>query len=162
MKRVLDITVAVIAIMLFLPFGLVIMLILKFTGEGEIFFLQTRVGKDGKHFKIIKFATMLKASPNMGTGTVTVKNDPRVLPFGKILRKAKLNEVPQFINVLKTDMSLVGPRPMALRDFAYYPPQIQKRLIAVRPGLTGIGSIIFRDEESIMANSSKPSLDCYK
>jgi lipopolysaccharide/colanic/teichoic acid biosynthesis glycosyltransferase len=162
MKRLLDITISTIALLLFLPFGLIIALVLRFTGEGEIFYLQTRVGLFGRHFKIIKFVTMLKDSPNLGTGTVTVKDDPRVLPFGKFLRKAKLNEVPQFINVLKGDMSLVGPRPMALRDFGYYSPEIQKRLVSVKPGLTGIGSIVFRDEESIMAKSSKSNLDCYR
>lgn len=162
MRRLLDITISVIALLLFSPFGLIIAVILRFTGEGEIFYVQTRVGKNGKPFGLIKFATMLKNSPNMGTGTITVENDPRVFPFGKFLRKLKLNEVPQFLNILKGDMFLVGPRPMAFQDFAYYPPDVQEQLVKVQPGLTGIGSIVFRDEESIMTKSSKPSLDCYK
>lgn len=162
MRRAIDITISVTALLLFFPFGLIISIILRFTGEGEIFYVQTRVGKNAEPFGLIKFATMLKDSPNMGTGTITVENDPRVFPFGKILRKLKLNEVPQFLNILKGDMVLVGPRPMAFQDFAYYPPDIQEKLVQVQPGLTGIGSIIFRDEESIMAKSSKPSLDCYK
>lgn len=162
MSRLLDIVISIISLLLFLPFGLIIAVILKFTGEGEIFYVQTRVGKDRKPFGLIKFATMLKDSPNMGTGTITIENDPRVLPFGKFLRKLKLNEVPQFLNILKGDMSLVGPRPMAFQDFAYYSPDVQEQIVKVRPGLTGIGSVVFRDEESIMARSSKPSIDCYK
>lgn len=162
MSRLLDIVISIISLLLFLPFGLIIAVILKFTGEGEIFYVQTRVGKDRKPFGLIKFATMLKDSPNMGTGTITIENDPRVLPFGKFLRKLKLNEVPQFLNVLKGDMRLVGPRPMAFQDFAYYSPDVQERIVKVRPGLTGIGSVVFRDEESIMARSPKPSIDCYK
>ena len=88
-------------------------IVLRLTGEGEVFFLQERVGKDGKPFKLYKFATMLKNSPNMGTGTVTLKHDPRVLPVGRFLRKTKINELPQLLNILIGDMSVVGPRPQA-------------------------------------------------
>ncbi len=162
MKRLLDIIISSTALIVFFPFGLIIMIILRLTGEGEVFYVQPRIGKDGKHFGLIKFATMLKDSPNLGTGAITVKNDSRVLRFGKYLRKAKLNEVPQFMNVLKGDMSMVGPRPLALQTFEYYPPDIQKQIVKAKPGLTGIGSIVFRDEESILASGAKSSIDCYK
>lgn len=162
MSRLLDITASSIALLLFLPFGLIIAVVLRFTGEGEIFYVQTRIGRNGKPFGMIKFATMLKDSPNMGPGTITCKNDSRILPFGKFLRKTKLNEVPQLINVLKGDMSLVGPRPLTPQTFGYYPPDVQQQIIKVRPGLTGIGSVVFRDEESIIAGSSKSVIDCYK
>ncbi len=162
MKRLLDIIISSIALIVFLPFGFVIMIILRLTGEREIFYVQTRVGKDGKNFGLIKFVTMLKNSPNIGTGSVTTKNDPRVLPFGKFLRKTKLNEVPQFLNVLMGNMSMVGPRPLALQTFEYYPLHIQEQIDKVKPGLTGIGSIVFRDEESMLADSHKSSIDCYK
>ncbi len=162
MKRLLDIVISLSAILLFLPFGLMIAVILRLTGEGEVFYVQPRVGKDGRFFGLIKFVTMLKDSPNIGTKTVTVRNDPRVLPFGRLLRKAKLNEVPQLLNVLKGDMSIVGPRPLTPETFAYFPPDIQEQVVKVKPGLTGIGSIVFRDEESIVAMSKKSTIDCYR
>ena len=99
------------ALVLLSPLLLPLMFILRVTGEGEIFFPQSRVGRGGKDFKLYKFATMLKDSPNMGTGTVTVKNDPRVLPMGGFLRKTKINELPQLINIFNGDMSVIGPRP---------------------------------------------------
>ncbi len=162
MKRLLDIIISLTAILIFLPFGLMIAVILRLTGEGEVFYVQPRVGKDGRLFGLIKFVTMLKDSPNIGTRTVTVKDDPRVLPFGRFLRKAKLNEVPQLLNVLKGDMSIVGPRPLTPETFSYYPSDIQQQILKVKPGLTGVGSIVFRDEESIMATRCKSTLDCYK
>ena len=160
--RLIDIVVSGSCLLIFLPFGLIIVLILRFTGEGNVFYLQPRMGKDGTHFKMIKFVTMVENSENMGTGTVTSKNDSRVLPFGKVLRKTKLNEVPQLINLLKGDMTLVGPRPLSLRDYSYYSKDMQRAICSMRPGLTGIGSIIFRDEETIMARSPKSTLDCYE
>ena len=162
MKRLLDIIISLIALIIFSPFGLIIMIILELTGEGEIFYIHPRIGKDGKCFGLIKFATMLKNSPNLGTGAITINNDPRVLPFGKFLRKTKLNEVPQFLNVLKGDMSIVGPRPLAQQTFEYYPLDIQKQIVKIKPGLTGIGSIVFHDEEAVLAGSFKSSIDCYK
>ena len=99
MQRMFDILFSGIALILLSPLLLPMMFILRVTGEGEVFFLQSRVGRGGKHFKLYKFATMLKDSPNMATGTVTVKNDPRVLPVGAFLRKTKINELPQLINI---------------------------------------------------------------
>jgi len=136
-----------------------VVVILKFTGEGEIFYIQPRVGKDGKMFGLLKFATMLKNSPNMGTNTVTVKDDPRVLPFGKILRKTKINELPQLINIIKGDMSIIGPRPQTERCFLAFPEKSQKIIVKVKPGLSGIGSIVFRDEENML---DQPGIDRLK
>lgn len=95
---------------------------------------------------------MLKDSPNFGTGTITVKNDPRVLPFGKILRKSKINELPQLINIAKGDMSFIGPRPLTPETFSCYNHATQIKVTQVRPGLSGIGSIVFRNEEDLMQN----------
>jgi lipopolysaccharide/colanic/teichoic acid biosynthesis glycosyltransferase len=162
MKRLLDILIAGTGLLVFLPFGAAIALVLRFTGEGEIFFRQTRVGRGGKPFGLLKFATMLKNSPNMSGGTVTVQNDPRVLPIGKFLRKTKLNEVPQLWNVLVGEMSIVGPRPLTSQAFGYYPPTAAEIITRMQPGLTGIGSIAFRDEEAIFARSSKPVSQCYR
>jgi lipopolysaccharide/colanic/teichoic acid biosynthesis glycosyltransferase len=156
LQRFFDILFSGLALILLSPLFLIVMIILKFTGEGEIFYVQPRVGKDGKLFNLLKFATMLKDSPNIGTQTVTIKNDPRVLPFGKFLRKSKINELPQLINILKGDMSIIGPRPQAKRCFLAFPKEVQEGIVRVKPGLSGIGSIVFRDEEKMLDN---PSID---
>lgn len=151
MQRFFDIIFSGLALLVLLPILIPIMIILKFTGEGEIFYIQQRVGKGGKMFGLLKFATMLKDSPNLGTGTITVKGDARVLPFGKFLRKTKINELPQLINIIKGDMSVIGPRPQDTRCFIVFNKEDQESIKKVKPGLSGIGSIVFRDEESIMA-----------
>lgn len=156
MQRLFDIIFSGIALVLLSPLLLPLMFILRVTGEGEIFFPQSRVGRGGKHFKLYKFATMLKDSPNMGTGTVTVKDDPRVLPIGRFLRKTKINELPQLINIFKGDMSVIGPRPQTQRCFEAFPSKIQNEIIKVRPGLSGIGSILFRNEEDMMHVNNDP------
>ena len=155
MTRLMDIIIAGTAIVILLPLFIPIMIILRFTGEGEIFYLQERIGKGRKSFKVFKLATMLKESPNLNGGFLTQKDDPRVLPFGKFLRKTKLNEVPQLINILIGDMSFVGPRPQAPIHFNLYSEDQKKYIAGLRPGLTGIGSLIFRDEEGILAKSGK-------
>ena len=99
MIRFFDVLLSAIALFILLPLFLPITILLKSTGEGEVFFLQERIGKDGKKFMLFKFATMLKNSPNIGTATVTMKNDPRVLPVGRFLRKTKINELPQLLNI---------------------------------------------------------------
>lgn len=162
LKRLLDILLSLPATILFLPIGIPIGILLRFTGEGEIFYLQERVGKDHKRFYVYKFATMLKDSPNIGPGDITVSDDPRVLPAGRFLRKTKLNEVPQVLNILFGTMSIVGPRPLTPKNFAYYSEQDQEIIGRMRPGLTGMGSIIFRDEESIIGSSKKPFDQRYK
>ena len=128
---------------------------LYFTNDGrEKSFQQTRVGRGGKDLNLYKFATMLKDSPKMNNGTVTVKNDPRVLPVGRFLRKTKVNELPQLINIFKGDMSIIGPRPQTQRCFDAFHNSIQIDITSVRPGLSGIGSVVFRSEEDmIQANA---------
>ena len=146
MDRFFDIFFSGIAILLLSPLLVPIAILLRLTGEGEVFFLQDRIGKDGKIFKLFKFATMLKNSPNIGTGTVTMKEDPRVLPVGKFLRKTKINELPQLLNIFFGDMSVIGPRPLTTETFAAYSENTQSLIGLVRPGLSGLGSIIFRGE----------------
>tara|TARA_B100000900_G_C20567528_1_gene711807 strand:+ start:633 stop:1313 length:681 start_codon:yes stop_codon:yes gene_type:complete len=153
MNRIFDILFSFLALLVLSPLLIPIVLILRFSGEGEVFFLQKRIGKNGKDFKLYKFATMLKDSPNIGTGTVTVKDDPRVLPVGKFLRKSKINELPQLLNILFGNMSVIGPRPLTSQAFSSYNKDTQENIIKVRPGLSGIGSIVFRDEEEIMSGS---------
>jgi lipopolysaccharide/colanic/teichoic acid biosynthesis glycosyltransferase len=156
MQRFFDIIFSGIALVLLSPLLLPLMFILRVTGEGEIFFPQNRVGRGGNDFKLYKFATMLKDSPNMGTGTVTVKNDPRVLPMGGLLRKTKINELPQLINIFKGDMSIIGPRPQTQRCFDAFPESAQNDITKVRPGLSGIGSVVFRSEEDMMHANAEP------
>ena len=157
--RLLDILFSSLALSLLLPLFIPVALILRFTGEGEIFFSQKRVGKGGKLFNLLKFATMLKDSPSIGSGTVTLKDDPRVLPFGKFLRKTKINELPQLINILFGDMSVVGPRPQTPRCFEVFPKDLQPIISSIRPGLSGLGPVVFRDEENIL--SENDSVDFY-
>ncbi|HQQ63011.1 MAG TPA: sugar transferase [Pseudomonadales bacterium] len=150
MQRFLDIILSFTALLVLSPLLVPIVILLKLTGEGEVFFVQQRVGRNGKLFGLYKFATMLKNSPNVGTGTVTLKDDPRILPIGKFLRKTKINELPQLLNILNGSMSVIGPRPQTQRCFDAFPQVVQGTIIKVRPGLSGIGSIIFRDEEDML------------
>ena len=156
MKRLLDIILSTIALIALLPFLFPVVVILKFTGEGEVFYIQKRVGLAGNIFGLYKFATMLKDSPNIGAGEITLKGDPRVLPFGTFLRKTKINELPQIWNILVGDMSVVGPRPMVPNTYAHYPDGARSKLDKIRPGLTGVGSIVFRDEERYLMNTQDP------
>lgn len=156
MQRLFDVVFSGGALIVLLPIFLPLLVLLRLTGEGEIFFLQDRIGRKGKYFKLYKFATMLKNSPNIGTGTVTLYNDPRVLPLGGFLRTTKINELPQLINIFKGDMSVIGPRPQTQRCFDAFPTQSQKEIMKVRPGLSGIGSIVFRNEEEMMHCNNSP------
>lgn len=138
------------------------MLILRLTGEGEVWYFQERVGQGGRRFKVYKFATMRRDSEVTGTKDITLRNDPRVLPFGKFLRKTKINELPQVINIFIGDMSMVGWRPLMPKSFNYYPQHVQEQIIVLKPGLTGIGSICFRDEEAITARANKSPERVYR
>ena len=151
-KRLLDLCIASSALLILLPLFVIVILILSLTGEREVFYLQERIGYKNSKFKIWKFATMLKNSLSMGTGSITLQNDFRVTKFGKFLRKTKINELPQIYNVIKGDISIVGPRPVLEQDWNLYPDHIIDKIYDVKPGLTGIGSIIFRDEESLMSS----------
>ena len=155
-KRITDILIATIALIVLSPLLIPAIIILSFSGEHEVFYLQDRVGYKKRRFKIWKFATMLKNSPNIGTGEITLRNDPRVTRFGKFLRKTKVNELPQIINVLKGDMSIVGPRPLMDVSFKLYPEHVQEVIYNSKPGMTGIGSLIFRDEEKIVSEAQDP------
>ncbi len=161
-KRLLDVLLSGIALLILSPLFIPIMIGLKLTGEGYIWYLQERVGYRNKPFSIYKFATMLKDSPNMAGGLITLKKDPRLLPMGGFLRSTKINELPQLINIIRGDMSLVGPRPVMKKSFDAYPPEIQSVIYNVKPGLTGIGSIIFRDEEQLITDAKARNEDTWK
>lgn len=152
-KRFFDIIFSLVALIILSPLLIPIVIILKLTGEHEVFYFQKRVGLGNREFNIWKFATMMKDSPNIGTGEITLRNDPRVTRAGRFLRKTKINELPQVINVLIGDMSIVGPRPLMKKSFDLYSMEVQKVIYNTRPGITGIGSVIFRDEEKIVSES---------
>ena len=152
LKRVFDILSSGISILILSPLIIPVIIGLKLTGEGYIFYKQERIGYKNKPFLIWKFATMLKDSASMPGGIMTTKNDPRITPMGGFLRKSKINELPQLFNIFFGSMSVVGPRPVMRVSFESYPNKIQKVIYNVRPGLSGIGSIIFRDEEELITN----------
>lgn len=161
-KRFFDIIFSLVAFIILLPIFIPIVILLLLTGEHEVFFRQERVGYKNKIFYILKFATMLKNSPNMGHGDVTVRKDPRITPIGKFLRQSKINELPQIINILIGDMSFVGPRPLMKVGFDRYAEEMKSKVYNTQPGLTGIGSIVFRDEELIITQSKLPPHECYR
>ena len=157
-KRLFDILLSGLAIIMLSPLLVPVMIILKCTGEHDIFYGQDRIGYKNKHFKILKFATMLRNSPNMAGGLHTTHGDPRVLPFGRFLRKTKINELPQLINIFIGDMAFVGPRPLVDKTFAPYSDEVKANIYNVKPGLTGIGSIVFRDEETLLSECVKKGM----
>tara|TARA_B100000795_G_scaffold181065_1_gene137158 strand:- start:270 stop:992 length:723 start_codon:yes stop_codon:yes gene_type:complete len=150
-KRISDLVFSLLGLFILSPLFLLIILILKHTAEKEVFYLQERMGLNNNPFYIYKFATMIKNSQNTGSKTVTLRNDPRVTRFGKILRFSKINELPQILNVIKGDMSLVGPRPLLTSSFKKYTREVQEIIYKNKPGITGLGSLIFRDEELLVS-----------
>ena len=162
LKRTFDILSSGIAILILSPLLIPIIIGLKLTGEGYVFYKQERVGHKKKPFLIWKFATMLKNSSKMPGGIMTTKKDPRITPMGGFLRKSKINELPQLFNIFFGQMSVVGPRPVMKVSFEAYPDEIQKVIYNVKPGLTGIGSIIFRDEEELITDVKNNGGDPWK
>ena len=156
MTRVLDILLSGIALIILTPLMIPVMIGLKLTGEHYIFYEQMRVGKGGVEFPLLKFATMLKDSPNLPGGLITSKNDPRMLPMGRFLRKTKINELPQLINILKGDMSIIGYRPQVREHYEQFDDLARQKMKTARPGLSGIGSIVFRNEEEILQSTEDP------
>lgn len=162
LKRILDLVISLTTVLLLSPLLIFLFIALKLTGEGEIFYWQKRIGLKNKYFQICKFATMLKNSPNMGSGSITLRDDPRVTPVGKYLRITKVNELPQVFNVIRGDMSIVGPRPLVDKTFDAYPEEMKPFIYNSKPGITGIGSIIFRDEEKLISESDMPPHEFYQ
>lgn len=161
MQRFFDVTLSGGALLILAPLLFLVIVILRLTGEGEVFYRQQRVGKNTKTFALLKFATMLKNSEEIGSGTVTVAGDFRVLPVGRVLRKTKINELPQLVNIFVGDMSVIGPRPLHVRQFGLYREADQAKISSVRPGLSGVGSIFFRNEEEIL-NGAEDPMETYR
>ena len=161
-KRILDFILALLALIVLLPIFIPVTIGLLVTGEHNVFYFQERIGYKNKRFYIWKFATMLKNSPNMSGGVHTTRKDPRILPMGTFLRKTKINELPQLINILKGEMSIIGPRPIVDKTFDPYPEHVKKSIYNAKPGLSGIGSIIFRDEEKLLSETKMNPANFYK
>lgn len=161
-KRVLDVTLSTILILVLSPIFIIIMILLKVTSKDPVFYKQDRVGFKNNIFRIWKFTTMIDGSEKIGTGGITLRDDPRVTMIGKLLRITKLNELPQIINVLKGNMSIVGPRPLMQEGFDGYELKYKKMLYNIKPGITGIGSIILRDEEKLLSASDLPPHEYYE
>jgi len=156
MKRIFDFTLSLIAIIILLPLFILIALLIVLTSKGGPFYFQTRIGKGGKPFKIIKFRTMYKDSDKKGLLTVG-KKDPRVTHIGHFLRKTKLDEVPQLFNILFGHMSFVGPRPELPKYVNLYNER-QRQVLSVRPGLTDYASLEYINENEILAQAENPEL----
>lgn len=153
MKRLIDLVASFLGLVLLAPFFAIIALRLKQDSPGPIFFRGRRAGKAGKEFLMLKFRTMQETPSSYNGAKVTAKDDPRITPFGRWLRDTKLNEFPQLWNVLKGEMSLVGPRPEDPDIVATWPEQARREILSVRPGITSPASVIYRDEESMLTNA---------
>lgn len=162
MTRALDILFSAVALVALSPLFTVVSVLLKCSGEGHIFYRQERIGSGAKPFYVLKFATMLKNSPSMNGGLLTQRNDPRVLPLGGFLRSTKINELPQLLNVFLGSMSLVGPRPIAGEHFEMYPSHLVYVYEKGVPGLSGLASVFFRDEEALIDRAGDDYLTFYK
>lgn len=149
MKRVFDVTVAAVGLIVLSPLLLGIALIVRLSSPGPIVHRARRVGLNGQLFTLYKFRSMVVNAERLGAG-ITTRDDARITPIGRFLRRTKLDELPQLVNVLKGDMSLVGPRPEDPRYVADYTPE-QRRVLSIHPGLTSWASIQFRDEERLLA-----------
>ncbi|MFN7806984.1 MAG: sugar transferase [Planctomycetaceae bacterium] len=154
MKRLFDVVASGCGLLLLSPVFVLCALLVKFTSKGPVFFRQERMGRNGRPFQILKFRSMVQEAPKLG-GALTAGHDPRVTKVGAVLRKLKLDELPQLINVLKGEMSFVGPRP-EVRKYVEKYPQDYAELLKVRPGITDIASLKYRHETEILGTYADP------
>ena len=154
-RRVLDLVVAIPAVIVLLPVFVVVAVWIKLDSRGPVFFLQERVGLGGRSFRIFKFRTMVTDAEQRGT-QITIGRDPRITPSGHFLRKYRLDELPQLFNVLKGEMSIVGPRPEVPRYVAFYNDE-QRQILNFRPGLTSPATIEFSNESEVLSQNADPA-----
>jgi lipopolysaccharide/colanic/teichoic acid biosynthesis glycosyltransferase len=154
MIRFFDLIFSIFILLLFLPIGIVIAILIRIESKGSVFYSQVRIGKDEKQFKLLKFRSMLVNADKQGNLTVGAK-DSRITRVGYVIRKFKLDEFPQFINVLLGQMSVVGPRPEVLEFVALYTAQ-QRKVLLVRPGITDEASLQYFEENKLLAGSEDP------
>lgn len=149
LKRAFDFVISLLVILIALPLWLAVAMAIKLDSPGPVFHRATRIGKGGKSFTLYKFRTMVADAPWRGPG-ITQRDDPRITRVGRFLRKFKIDEMPQLINVLKGEMSIVGPRPEDPRYVAHYTPE-QRRVLSVRPGMASPAFVEYRHEEELLA-----------
>lgn len=154
-KRVFDILLSALALLILSPLLLALVVAVRYDSAGPAIFRQTRVTRGGRPFEMLKFRSMAEASLPGGP-LLTVGDDPRITRVGALLRRSKLDELPQLVNVLKGDMSLVGPRPEVPRYVALYPAHLRDLILSVRPGITDEASIEFSDESALLAGAADP------
>lgn len=154
-KRIFDLCLAIPGIILLAPFFLVLIIWIKLDSKGPAFFRQERVGQYGRIFHIYKFRTMVINAENIGK-KITIGADQRITRFGRILRKYKLDELPQLLNVIIGDMSLVGPRPEVPQYVNKYPVEIREKVLSVPPGITDFASILYKDESMLLGTAEEP------
>ena len=157
-KRLFDLFFVIPGLIVLSPFFLIIALVIKLKDGGNVLFKQVRVGKNGKHFDVLKFRTMVLNAEKLGN-KVTTGDDPRITPIGRVLRKYKLDELPQLVNVLKGEMSLVGPRPEVPEYVEFYPDEMRNIVLSVPPGMTDKASIEFVNENDLLSGSKDPVSD---
>jgi len=160
MKRILDIVGSALGLLLLLPVLVIVAVAIKLDSPGPIFFRQERVGLRGCWFRIFKFRSMVVGAARAGTA-ITVRGDSRITRVGKFLRSSKLDELPQLINVLAGDMSIVGPRPEVPEFIKFYTPDQRAIILSMRPGITDYAAILFRDESSLLDRERDP-IDVYR
>jgi lipopolysaccharide/colanic/teichoic acid biosynthesis glycosyltransferase len=160
LKRPFDIVGSVVGLVLLLPIFLVIAIIIKIDSPGPVFFRQERVGKGGRLFRIFKFRSMIADASHRGTA-LTVRADRRITRVGEFLRRSKLDELPQLVNVLAGDMSLVGPRPEVPEFISFYTAEQRAIITSMRPGMTDYAAILFHDESSLLDQGGDP-VDIYR
>ncbi|MBM4331166.1 MAG: sugar transferase [Deltaproteobacteria bacterium] len=156
--RILDLLASSLGIIFLSPLFLIISILIKLTSPGPVFHRGKRVGRNGELFSLYKFRTMIANAASIGPG-ITTESDPRITPLGRILRQTKIDELPQLLNVLKGDMSLVGPRPEHPRYVAQYSSE-QKEILNVRPGITSAASLAFRREEQMLSGPDWETTYC--
>ena len=160
LKRPFDIVGSIVGLVLLLPIFLVIAIFIKIDSPGPVFFRQERVGKGGRLFRILKFRSMIADASHRGTA-LTVRADRRITRVGEFLRRSKLDELPQLVNVLAGDMSLVGPRPEVPEFISFYTAEQRAIITSMRPGMTDYAAILFRDESSLLDQGGDP-VDIYR
>ncbi|MFM7007707.1 MAG: sugar transferase [Flavobacteriales bacterium] len=154
MKRAFDIFLSLLILLCFLPFGLLLMIVISLESKGGAFYFQQRVGLNGRLFYLIKFRSM-RLDADKGSQITIGNRDPRITRSGYLIRRFKLDEFPQFVNVLKGDMSIVGPRPEVPYYVSLYTPE-QRNVLAVKPGITDYASIAYFDENELLAKAKDP------
>ena len=154
MKRFLDVILSVLVLIILSPLFIIIAIIITCESRGGVIYSQTRVGRYNKDFKLLKFRTMYTGSDQKGLITVG-EHDARITPFGYFLRKSKMDEFPQLLNIIKGDMSIVGPRP-EVRHYVDMYTEEQLKVLSVRPGLTDFASLVYIDENKLLENQEDP------